>query len=104
MELLTLVCVCNIFTSTADLVLPTVDAVRWLMERVFAQMWQRRTNTCDCCDDLILFWDIPALFHSHLHIIFEGQSALCSIASFYDIVYGLHCCNSAKSFVKSSLI
>lgn len=76
---------------------------RW--EHVFAQMWQRRTDPCDCHDDLILFWGRSrSLSLSHLHAILEGESALCSIGRFYDIVYGLHCCNSAKSFVKSSLI
>lgn len=90
MELLTLVCVCNIFTSSADLVLPRcfpmADGTR-----LCTDVWQRRTDT------LILFWDVPALFHSHIHAPFlEGQRALCSIARFYDIVNGLHCCNSAK--------
>lgn len=103
MELLTLVCVCNIFTSTADPVLP----------RCFLMA----DGTCLCTDVaeenkhlwLLRWFDIVlghsrSLSLSHLLAILEGQSALCSIASFYDIVYGLHCCNSAKIFVKSSLI
>ena len=64
-------------------------------------MLQRRTNTCDCFDDLILFLGhslSPSL--SHLHSILEGQSALWSIASFYDIVHGLRCCNSAELCLK----
>lgn len=49
------------------------------------------------------FRTFPLSFTPTLRTIFEGQSVLGSIASFYDIV-GLHCCYSAKSFVKSSLV
>lgn len=103
MELLTLVCVCNIFTPSADLVLP----------RCFVMA----DGTCLCTyvaeEDKhlwLLWWFDNVLGHSrslslsHLHAILDGQSALCSIASFYDIVYALHCRNSAESCVKSSLI
>lgn len=82
-----------------------LDAFWWLTERVIAQMWQRRTNTCDCRDDLISFWDAPrSLSLSHLHAILDGQSAPCSIASFYDIVYGLHCCNNSAKRASSKVV
>lgn len=88
MELLTLVCVCNIFTSTADLVLPRCFL---MADWTCLCTWQRRTNTYDWYDDLMMFYCIP-LFHSHLCAILERQSALCSIASLYGLVHDLHCC------------
>lgn len=57
------------------------------MDHVFAQMWQRRTNTCDCYDDMMLFSGCPHLPSLlHLYSIFEGLSAQSSIANFCEIV------------------
>lgn len=74
-ELLTLVCVCNIFTSTADFVLPR--CFWWSRGCVFAQMWQRRMTTLDCCDDLILLWDTPASSHPYIYTSFLTDGVLC---------------------------
>lgn len=91
-----LVCVCNIFTSTTDLVLPTCV----LMERgkCFCTDVAEVENNF-CCVGFVSFCYISL---PHLHAILKWQSALCSITSFYDIVYGLHCCDSAKSFIRRS--
>lgn len=87
MELLTLVCVCNILTSTADPVLPR----RLLTDGVFAQTWRRRTELLVIPlphpprpVDGVLTGRFPLLFH--FPNIFapcrKGQRALCSIAGF----------------------
>lgn len=75
MELLTLVCVCNIFTSTADLVLPR--CLLMADGTCLCTDVAMRTNTWDCYDDLILFWDVPTLFHSHIYTPFWKDKVLC---------------------------
>lgn len=89
MELLTLVCVCNIFTSTADLVLPRCFLMAdWTCQRRTKHSW------------LIWRFDIvllrSSLSLSHLHAILEGP---CSIGSFYDVVHDLHCCKELSDVV-----
>lgn len=99
---LMLVCVCNIFTSTADLWLPryslTADGTSLCTDKLEEDEHSRLLWPFD-----IVLGRSRSLSLSHQHSILEGQSALCSIASFYDIVHGLHCCNSTARLVKGSL-
>lgn len=84
-------------SSPPLLALVRLDAFWQLIKRVFAHVWQKRTNAHDWCDDSISFYYI-LFFSCHIYAPFLKDSVLCScfFVSFFliymNIVHHLHCC------------
>lgn len=71
-------------SSPPLLTLVLLDAFWQLIKRVFAHVWQKRTNAHDWCDDSISFYYI-LFFSCHIYAPFLKDSVLCSCFFFFNI-------------------